>query len=164
MSRPSQGGEQRWSQLTGRGAVAVMLAVFTLGLAGTSWLGWQVLAGAGFLLGGAVAAWFTKRSGLLTVAATPPLLFCLAVIGVKAATATGNTALSVAGGVAITLAGAAPWLLAGTVLILVIALSRGLRQSLRDLRQDLRAGNRRAAPAASAQHDSTVPRVPARDR
>lgn len=154
MSRPQQDGDQRWSQLTGRGAVVVMLTVFTLGLLGAYWLGWQVLAGGGFLFGGAAAARVTKRADLPTVVATPPLLFCAAVIGVKAATATGNTALSVAGGVAITLAGAAPWLLAGTVLSLIIALSRGLRQSFRDLRRDLRAGDRRVAPMARAQGDS----------
>ena len=41
----------RWIQLTGRGAVFVMFAVFSLGLLGASWLTWPVLAGGAFVIG-----------------------------------------------------------------------------------------------------------------
>ncbi len=153
-----------WIQLTGRGAVVLMLAVFTLGLLGASWLGWPVLAGGAFLLGSAAAARYTKPGDLLTVAATPPLLFCAALVGVKAATATGNTALSVAEGTAITLARAAPWLLAGTVLNLIIALSRGLPQCFRDLRQDLRPGHRRAGTGTGPGDDTAARDTPSHHR
>jgi len=131
-----------WVQLTGRGAVLVMLAVFVLGLLGASWLHWPVLAGAAFLAGSAAAARYTRPADLLTAAVTPPLLFCVALVGVKAGTATGNAALSIAEGTALTLAGAAPWLFAGTALSLIIAWSRGLTRCVRELRQDLRRSHR----------------------
>ena len=100
-------------RLTGRGAALGMLAVFALGLLGASWLGWAVLAGASFVVGSAAAAWYVRPADLLTVAVTPPLLFGATLVGVKAATATGNMALLTVEGTAITLAGAAPWLFAG---------------------------------------------------
>jgi Domain of unknown function (DUF6542) len=143
---PSQPGP--WIQLTGRGAVLVMLAVFALGLLGASWLRWPVLAGASFLVGSVAAARYTRPADLLTVTVTPPLLFCLALVGVKAGTATGNTALSVAEGTALTLAGAAPWLFAGTALSLIIAWSRGLARCIRELRKDLRRSHRQPGPEA----------------
>jgi hypothetical protein len=124
------------TRLTGRGAIVVMLAIFALGLLGASWLGWPVLAGGSFLVGSAAAAACVRPTGLLTVAVTPPLLFGVTLVGVKVAT--GNTAFSVVEGTAITLAGAAPWLFAGIALSLIIAWSRGLRQCVRDLRQELR--------------------------
>ena len=128
----------RGVRLTGRGAVVVMLVIFALGLLGASWLSWPVLAGGSFLVGSAAAAWYVRPADLLTVAVTPPLLFGATLVGVKAATATGNMALSTVEGTAITLAGAAPWLFAGVALSLAIAWSRGLPQCVRDLRQELR--------------------------
>jgi uncharacterized protein DUF6542 len=133
--------------LTGRGAVLVMLVVFALGLIGASWLRWPVLAGASFVAGSAAAVSYVRRGDLLTVTITPPLLFCIVLVGVKAGTATGNVLLSVAEGAAITLAGAAPWLFAGTALYLIIAWARGLRGCVRELRQDLRPADRRSGPA-----------------
>jgi hypothetical protein len=73
------------------------------------------------------------------------LLFGIALLGVKAATATGNVVLSIAEGAAITMAEVAPWLFAGMVLTLVIAWARGLRECIRELRQDLRANGHRPA-------------------
>ena len=126
-------------RLTGRGAVMVMLAVFALGLLVASWMGWPVLAGVCFILGSAAAALYVRPIDLLMVTIAPPLLFGITLLGVKAATATGNVVLSIAEGTAITMAEVAPWLFAGMVLTLVIALSRGLRGCVRELRQDLRA-------------------------
>jgi hypothetical protein len=131
-------------RLTGRGAVLGMSAVFSLGLLGAGWLSWPVLAGAAFLAGSLAAAWYTRPADLLTVAVTPPLLFCVALIGVKAVTATGNLTIAVAGGTVITLAGAAPWLFAGTVLSLIIACFRGLPRCVGELRRDLRPDQRQA--------------------
>ena len=158
----------RLIQITARGAVLLMLVVFGLGLLGASWLHWQVLAGAAFLIGSVTAALYARQADLLAVTVTPPLLFCIVLIGVKAVTATGNMALSTAEGTAITLAGAAPWLFAGMALALVIAWARGLRGCVRELRQDLRAAGRPATdrpatdrpaadrPAADRRADATV--------
>jgi hypothetical protein len=131
--------------LTGRGAVMVMLAVFALGLFGASWTPWPVLAGAFFLIGSVAAVVYVRPSDLLMVTIVPPLLFGIALLGVKAATASGNVVLSIAEGVAITMAEVAPWLFAGMVLTLGIAWARGLRECIRDLRQDLRADGHRPA-------------------
>ena len=133
------------TRLTGRGAVMVMLAVFALGLLVASWLGWPVLAGASFVIGSVAAVLYVRPGDLLMVTIAPPLLFGIALVAVKAATATGSVALSVAEGMAITMAEVAPWLFAGVVLTLVIAWARGLRGCVRELRQDLRAVGHPAA-------------------
>jgi hypothetical protein len=138
--------------LTGRGAVMVMLAVFALGLLGASWTPWPVLAGAFFLIGSMAAVIYVRPGDLLMVTIVPPLLFGIALLGVKAATATGNVVLSIAEGTAITMAEVAPWLFAGMVLTLVIAWARGLRECIRELRQDLRAADRRPADHRRADH------------
>jgi hypothetical protein len=123
----------------------VMLAVFALGLLVASWLGWPVLAGASFVIGSVAAVFYVRPGDLLMVTIVPPLLFGIALVAVKAATATGSVALSVAEGMAITMAEVAPWLFAGVVLTLVIAWARGLRGCVRELRQDLRAVGHPAA-------------------
>ncbi|HCU94020.1 MAG TPA: hypothetical protein DHU96_15360 [Actinobacteria bacterium] len=144
------GQQGRRIQFTGRGATVIMFAVFIAGLLGATWLGWQVLAGGAFLAGSVAAACYTRQRDLLTVAVTPPLLFCIALVGVKTLTATGNAAVAIAGGTALTLAGAAPWLLAGTALNLVIACIRGLPRCVGELRRDLQPDQRRPDPGRRA--------------
>ena len=134
-------------RLTGRGAILGMLAVFALGLLGASWLGWGVLAGASFVAGSAAAVFYVRPRDLLMVTIAPPLLFCIALVVVKAETATGNMALATVEGAAVTLAGVAPWLFAGTALSLVIAWSRGLRERVRELAEELRPGRQPGPPA-----------------
>ena len=142
--------------LTGRGAVTAMLAVFALGLLGASWTPWPVLAGALFVIGSVAAVICVRPGDLLMVTIVPPLLFGIALLGVKAVTATGNVVLSIAEGTAITMAEVAPWLFAGMVLTLVIAWARGLRGCIRELRQDLRAAGPSPAdrPPAGRQPDA----------
>jgi len=130
-------------KLTGRGAVLVMLVVFALGLLGASWVRSPVLAGVSFIVGSVAAVIYVRQRDLLMVTITPPLLFCIVLVGVKAGTASGNLVLSVAEGAAITLAGVAPWLFAGTALGLIIAWPRGLRACARELRHNLRPTDRR---------------------
>jgi len=152
--------------LTGRGAVMVMLAVFALGLLVASWAAWPVLAGAFFVIGSVAAIIYVRPGDLLMVTIAPPLLFCVALFVVKAVTATGDMALSTAEGVAVTLAGAAPWLFAGTVLSLVIAWSRGLRERVRELQEELRLGAppRSPEPAASPHPAAAAPDAPSSAR
>jgi hypothetical protein len=137
-------------RLTGRGAVVVMLVVFALGLTAAAWLESPVLAGAFFIAGSAVAVFCVRQRDLLMTTITPPLVFCIVLVGVKAGTATGNVALSMAEGAAITLAGAAPWLFAGTALSLIIAWQRGLRGCVRELREDVRSTGHRPGPVAGS--------------
>jgi Domain of unknown function (DUF6542) len=134
-------------RLTGRGAVLGMLVLFALGLLGAGWLGWAVLVGASFVAGSAAAVSYVRPRDLLMVTIAPPLLFFIALVGVKAGTATGNMALATVEGAAVTLAGVAPWLFAGTALSVVIAWSRGLRERVRELREELRSGRQPGPPA-----------------
>ena len=60
-------------RLTGRGALLGMLAVFALGLLGSSWLGWGVLAGAFFVAGSAAAVLYVRPRDLLVVTIAPPV-------------------------------------------------------------------------------------------
>ncbi len=132
--------------LTGRGAVLLMVTVFTIGLLGASWLGWTALAGITFLLGAAAAARYTKRADLLIVAATPPLLFFCALIGVKLVTAAASSLLSVFGASLLTLASVAPWLFGGMALNLIIGWFRGLSGCLAELRGAAHPKHIRTAP------------------
>jgi len=133
-----------------------MLLVFFIGVLAADWLHWSPLADASFLLGSAAAAWYTKQRDLLTVAVSPPLLFFIVVLGVKALTATGNTALSMVEGTALTLANVAPWLFTGVVLSLLIAWLRGLPRCVADLRRELRPELARRRSAGSGDPDGTA--------
>jgi hypothetical protein len=133
-------------RLTGRGAITGMLLMFFIGVLAADWLHWGWLAGLSFVAGSAAAAWYTKQRDLLTVAVSPPLLFFVVVVCVKAITAAGNVALSTLEGTALTLANVAPWLFAGVLLSLIIAWFRGLPRSVAQLRRDLRPDLARRRP------------------
>ncbi|MFI6517167.1 DUF6542 domain-containing protein [Spirillospora sp. NPDC050679] len=122
--------------LTGRGGIVVMFAAALLGGLLSRWLEMPLLAGAGFVLGCAVAALLTRPADLLTLAVSPPLVFLAATFLAVLVTALGDGSLltGVGGGVLLTLAATAPWLFGGTLLLLVITAPRGLLAQVRDLR------------------------------
>jgi hypothetical protein len=155
-ARSQTGGHRHGPRLTGRGAIAGMLLVFFIGVLAADWLHWSPLADASFLLGSAAAAWYTKQRDLLTVAVSPPLLFFIVLICVKALTATGNELLSTVEGAALTLANVAPWLFIGVVLSLIIAWFRGLPRCVAQLRRDLRPELARRPPTGAVEVDSTA--------
>ena len=165
---PAEQSTARPARLTGRGAVLGMAVVFAVGLLAASWLGVTVLAGAFFVLGCGLAAWYTRPADLLTVVLTPPLLFSGALIVVEALTASGSVLLSVAAGSVVVLASVALWLAAGLVVTVAIAWHRGLLQCVRDLRRDLRADRaqagspKRTGPRAPNGPPRNPPRQPAR--
>jgi hypothetical protein len=148
-------------QITARGAVIAMLAMFLVGNLAADWLHVEVLIGLTFVAGCLLAAGYTQRRDLLMVVTLPPLVFFIAVCCAEALTSPGSTfadsVAAIAAGIFLTLAAAAPWLFGGIILALIIAVFRGLPQSVRDLRAHLRdgvwpelAGNgRRAGPVAS---------------
>jgi hypothetical protein len=142
-------GERAGITLTGRGAIAGMLVLFFLSLLLASWLQWGVLAGASFVIGSVGAAWYTRRRDLLVVAVSPPLLFFLALIVVKALTAKGSMIISTAEGTALTLANVAPWLFAGVIVYLIVAWVRGLPQCVSDLGRELRPDLAQPRPGTS---------------
>jgi hypothetical protein len=157
-------GQIRWhaprARLTGRGAIVIMLAVFTLGLLGASWLGWPVLAGVSFVAGSVAAVCYVRTRDLLVATVVPPLLFGIVLAGVKAGTATGSVVLSVAEGTAITLAEVAPWLFAGMALTLIVAWRRGLRGCVRELREELRPADHQPGSAAGPRPAAAEPGEP----
>ena len=150
------------ARLTGRGAVLGMAVVFTVGLLAASGLGAIVLAGIFFVLGCALAAWFTRPPDLLIVVLTPPILFSGALIFVQVVTASGSLFLSVAAGSVVVLASLAPWLAVGLIVTVAIALPRGLLGSIGDLIRDLRAdaARRKRARAARQPGASSLARHP----
>jgi hypothetical protein len=164
MAQPDSGPAEQQTptaaRLTGRGAVVGMAVLFTAGLLTASWLGLTVLAGVFFVLGGALAARYTRPADLLIVALSPPVLFAAALIFVEALTAQGSLLLSVVAGSVVALATLAPWLAGGAVLTVVIAWRRGLPQCVRNLRRDLRAAQAAQAKPARAQPVRRGPATP----
>jgi hypothetical protein len=126
------------SRLTARGAGLAMLSVFFPGTLAAGWLHLTALTGVSFLAGCVIAGLYTKRADLLVVVTMPPMIFLIAVICVKAITATGNTVLSTAEGCILTMSSVAPWLFGGVAAVLFIALFRGLPQTVSEFRAALR--------------------------
>jgi hypothetical protein len=157
-SEPEARADRRGVVLTGRGALLAMFGVFLLGLLASEWLGRDWLAGVTFLAGSVGAACYTRRSDLLAVAVSPPLLFCCALLLARALTSHGSLFAAVAGGSLLTLAEIAPWLFAGVVLSLIIGWARGLGRCISDLRKDLSLREPAAARGAG-RPDSPVRRT-----
>ncbi|MER7542518.1 DUF6542 domain-containing protein [Spirillospora sp. NPDC127506] len=125
--------------LTGRGGIVVMFAAGVLCGLLSRWFGVPLLAGAGFAIGCALAAFATRPADLLTLVVSPPLVFFAATLTVVVATTLGDGSLlrGVTVGVLTALAATAPWLFFGTLLVLVICLARGLMTNVRELRDKL---------------------------
>ncbi|MFA1545130.1 DUF6542 domain-containing protein [Actinomadura chokoriensis] len=125
--------------LTGRGGIVVMFAAGVLCGLMSRWFGVPLLAGAGFAIGCALAAFATRPADLLTLAVSPPLVFFAATITVVLATTLGQGSLlrGLTLGVLTALAATAPWLFFGTLLVVVICLARGLMTNVRELQDKL---------------------------
>ena len=124
------------ARLTGRGGVLVVFALCLFGVFVADKLHLGALAGVCYLAACVFAASAVRRTQLLPVVVTPPMLFGAAVVCVQAMTSRAGV-LSVAEGTLVTLGNVAPWLFAGTALGTVIALARGLRANVRALREGL---------------------------
>jgi hypothetical protein len=123
-----------------------MFALFFLGALLAAWLHAGLLTGLSFCLGAILAVRLVRRELLHFVVAMPPAIFLLAAGLVQICTAAGKTlhamVLSVFVGTLVTLAGSAIWLFGGMAACVALALSRGMLQSLADLRAALRAARR----------------------
>jgi hypothetical protein len=122
--------------LTGRGGIVLMLGAGLLSAFLGSLLDMAVLPGLGFVAGCVLAAVTTRKSDLLTLVVSPPLVFLVISVITEFAASTGEPSVlrSVLVGVVTTFASSAPWLFAGTALVVLIALPRGLPAALRNLR------------------------------
>jgi len=111
-----------------------VLAVFGACVVGcfiASWTRWDAFAGWVFFMASGLAVYYVRPGVLLPVVVSPPVLFLLACVCAKLATAPGLlTAMSSA---VVTLAGTAGWMITGMVLAVVIALGRGVTHEVRDL-------------------------------
>ena len=125
--------------LTGRGGIVVMFAAGVLCGLLSRWFGVPLLAGAGFAIGCALAAFATRPADLLTLVVSPPLVFFAATFTVVFATTLGQGSLlrGLTVGVLTALAATAPWLFFGTLLVVVICLARGMMTNVRELRDKL---------------------------
>jgi hypothetical protein len=128
------------ARLTTRGAGLVMFMVFFPGTLAAGWLHLTAITGLTFLAGCILAGLYTRRADLLMVITMPPMIFLIALICVKTITSTGSTLISTAAGCILTLSAVAAWLFGGVAVILVIALLRGLPQTVRDFRVALLHG------------------------
>ncbi|WP_084264984.1 DUF6542 domain-containing protein [Actinomadura macra] len=125
--------------LTGRGGIVVMFATGLVCALLSRWFGVGLLAGGGFAVGCALAAFATRPADLLTLAVSPPLVFFAATFTAVLLDTLGDGSLlrGLTVGVLTALASTAPWLFFGTLLVLVIGLFRGLPANVRELRGKL---------------------------
>jgi hypothetical protein len=122
--------------LTGRGAAVVLFAACFLSLLIAAWTGWDLLADALFVMTCGLVTCYTRASGLRGLVVCPPLAFLAGSVLAQAITAAD--AFSAVVGILVALGTSAPWLFTGTGLTVVIALGRGWRPELADLRQAVR--------------------------
>lgn len=122
--------------LTGRGAAVVLFAACFLSLLIAAWTGWDLLADALFVMTCGLVTCYTRASGLRGLVVCPPLAFLAGSVLAQAITAAD--AFSATVGILVALGTSAPWLFTGTGLTVVIALGRGWRPELADLRQAVR--------------------------
>lgn len=127
-------------RLTARGAVALSLVATLAGYILADRLSLSWLVGVLFLLASLTGALLVNRRELLSLVVTPPLVFFVATLFVELGRAVG--ASSIAGSLALGLYGSlssgAPWLFACSAVVLAVAWRRGLRDNVRDLREELR--------------------------
>lgn len=96
-----------------------------------------------FVVGCLLAVATTRRTDLLTLVVSPPLIFFLVTLLSAVAGSLGEKSfvVGVLLTVATTLTSSMPWLFAGAVLVVVIAVPRGLPANIRELSAGLAADN-----------------------
>ncbi|WP_043631472.1 DUF6542 domain-containing protein [Nonomuraea candida] len=138
------GGKGRRSavRLTARGAIALALVATMAGYVLTALLDVEHIVGAAFVLASVLGAALVNRRELLSLVVTPPLVFFCATLIVELGRAFGSVSImqSLALGLYTSMTRGAPWLFAGSALVLGIAWRRGLRDNVRELREELKAG------------------------
>lgn len=156
-ARPGSRPASFRSHVTARGALLAMVIISLLACLLGAWQHLDVLAGLGFCLSCVLAPVYARREAMPYLVISAPLTFLVAELITQALTAQGDSThgstLSVLEGTFLTLADVAPWLFAGTAICVVIALFRGLPQSVRELRASLRG----EPPAAASQRSGQLP-------
>jgi hypothetical protein len=129
--------------LTGRGGVVVVFSATLVGSLGGSLLSLHAAQGFLFVLGCLLAALTTRRTDLLTLVVSPPLIFFFVSLMSATAGSLGDRSfvVSVLLTLITTLTSNVPWLFVGAVLVVVITVPRGLPANLRELSAGIAADN-----------------------
>jgi hypothetical protein len=127
--------------LTGRGGVVVVFAATLLGAIFGGIFGLQAAQGFLFVAGCVMAVATTRRTDLLTLVVSPPLIyFLVSLLGAVAGSLGEKSFLvSVMLTLATTLTSSMPWLFVGALAVVLIAVPRGLPANLRELSAGLAA-------------------------
>jgi len=135
-------GKRSAVRLTARGAIALTLVSTLAGYVLAALLDMQVLVGLAFVAACLLGVVMVNPRELLSLVVTPPLVFFVATLFVELGRALVTVGIlqSLALGLYGSLSRGAPWLFAGSAIVLGVALARGLRDNVRDLREELRAG------------------------
>ncbi|MFG2076680.1 DUF6542 domain-containing protein [Nonomuraea maritima] len=135
-------GRRSAVRLTARGAVALALVATLAGYVLTAVLTVPYLVGATFVAASTLGVLLVNRRELLSLVVTPPLVFFCATLFVELGRAFGSVSIvqSLTLGLYTSLTRGAPWLFAGSAIVLGIAWRRGLRDNVRELREELKAG------------------------
>jgi hypothetical protein len=138
----SEKGKRPAVRLTARGAIALALVATLAGYVLGEMLDLPFVVGSAFVAASLLGALLVNPRELLSLVVTPPLVFFAATLFVEGGRALGSVSIvqSLALGLYTSLSNGAPWLFAGSAVVLAVALRRGLRDNVRDLRAELRAG------------------------
>jgi hypothetical protein len=139
-SRPPEGPA---ITLTGRGGVVVVFGCTLLGAIFGSLLGLHSAQGFLFVLGCLLAVVATRRTDLLTLVVSPPLIYFVVSLLSAVAGSFGEKSfvVSVVLTLATTLTSSMPWLFVGALLVVVVSVPRGLPANLRELSAGIAADN-----------------------
>jgi hypothetical protein len=129
--------------LTGRGGAVVVFAFTLLGAVLGGLFGMRSAQGLLFVLGCLLAVLATRRTDLLTLVVSPPLLFFVVTLLSAVTGSLGEKSFLVSAVVTVAakLTSSVPWLFLGAVLVVLIAVPRGLPANLRDLSARVAADN-----------------------
>ena len=129
-------------RLTARGAIALTLVATLASYVLAALLDMQLLVGLWFVAACLLGVVLVNPRELLSLVVTPPLVFFAATLFVELGRALSSVGIiqSLALGLYGSLSRGAPWLFAGSAIVLGIAWGRGLRDNVRELREELRAG------------------------
>ncbi|MCW2947889.1 MAG: hypothetical protein JWR24_4606 [Actinoallomurus sp.] len=129
--------------LTGRGGVVVVFGCTLLGAVGGSLFGLRSAQGFLFVVGCLLAVLTTRRTDLLTLVVSPPLIFFLVSLLSALAGSLGEKSFLISAllTVVTTLTSSVPWLFVGAVLVVAVAVPRGLPANLRELSERVAADN-----------------------
>lgn len=129
--------------LTGRGGVVVVFSATLVGAIGGGLFGLHAAQGFLFVLGCLVAVLTTRRTDLLTLVVSPPVVFFAVSLlsAVVGSLGEHSFVISMLLTLVTTLTSSMPWLFVGAVLVVVIAVPRGLPANLRELSAGIAADN-----------------------